>query len=362
MPSRSPLAARLATVRFSPGIPDISWYGRAAPHAVATPYAGKSHEARSFTVAATGDVLLHGPLIAQARRDGHGKGLDFYPLLKGVRDVIGAADLAICHLETPLAPPGGPFHGYPVFSVPPQVVRAIKRVGYDTCSTASNHTIDQGAAGVRRTLRALEAAGLRHAGSARSAAEAARVTLLEVRGVRVAHLSYTYGTNGMMEPRNKPWLVNDGLDPRVIIKAARRARAEGAEVVIVSLHWGTEYQHAPDARQRRVAGRLLASPAIDLIVGHHAHVVQPWDRIHGKWVVYGLGNQVANPSAGPEGTHQGVIAWFRFRRTREGWSVRPALLPTRIGAGPPIRLGKASGLHDVIRIVRALGERVPVLR
>lgn len=325
-------------------------------------------EPESFTVAATGDILLHSPLVRQAMADGDGEP-DFYPMFRGVREVIQEADLAICHLETPLAPRRGPYSGYPIFSVPPQIVKAIKKVGYDTCSTASNHTIDKGTGGVRRTLAALDKAGLEHTGSARTEAESRKIALFEVNGVSVAHLSWTYGLNGLVEPSDKPWLVNDGLDARTIIKAAKRARRAGAEVVIVSLHWGDEYQHAPTAQQERVGRKLLASPAVDLIIGHHAHVVQPFDRVEGKWVAYGLGNQVANPSAGLSGTHEGAIAWFRFERTRDGWRVRPWFVPTRIDAGPPIRLRNAavdgdlrSTLRTVTRIIRSLGERVHVLR
>lgn len=322
----------------------------------------------TFTVAATGDILLHSPLVHQATADGEGVP-DFYPMFKGIRDVIEGADLAICHLETPLAPKRGPYTGYPIFSVPPQIVRAIKKVGYDGCSTASNHTIDKGEPGVRRTLAALDKAGLKHTGSARTREESRKITVFRVNGVDVAHLSYTYGTNGIVEPADQPWLVNDGLDPTTIRKHAARARRAGAQVVIVSLHWGDEYQHAPNHQQTSVAEKLLASPDVDLIIGHHAHVVQPFDRINGKWVAYGLGNQVANPSAGLDATHEGAIAWFRFERTGEGWRVRPWFVPTKIAAGPPIRLRNAAvdrelraTLRHVTGIVRSLGERVPVKR
>jgi Bacterial capsule synthesis protein PGA_cap len=126
---------------------------------------------RSFTLVAGGDVLLHEPLWAQAEADGAAAGtggLDFRPLLAGVAPIVQGADVAICHLETPLAPPGGPYQGYPTFSVPPEIAPALADTGFDACSTASNHTFDQGAAGVDRTLATLDAAGIRHAGSART--------------------------------------------------------------------------------------------------------------------------------------------------------------------------------------------------
>ena len=100
-------------------------------------------------------------------------GYDFAPMFASVKPVVSAADLAICHMETPLGPADGPFSGYPSFSVPPQVATGLADLGYDSCSTASNHSLDQGEAGVARTLDALDAAGIRHAGTARSPAEAA---------------------------------------------------------------------------------------------------------------------------------------------------------------------------------------------
>ena len=147
---------------------------------------------RRFTLVATGDVLLHLPVVEQAERDarrtGNGK-IDFAPMMAGVKPYVSAADLGICHMETPLGNPAGPFHGYPSFNGPPQVVPALKDAGYDLCSTASNHTFDQGAGGVKRTLNALDAADIKHAGSSRTPAESRRITQVKANGVRVAFLS-----------------------------------------------------------------------------------------------------------------------------------------------------------------------------
>ncbi len=101
-------------------------------------------------------------------------------------------------------PDGGPFTGYPSFASPPQVAAALADTGYDSCSTASNHTLDAGTEGIRRTLDHLDKAGVRHAGSARTAEEATTPTLLEAGVARVAHLAYTYGTNGIPVPATAP--------------------------------------------------------------------------------------------------------------------------------------------------------------
>lgn len=305
---------------------------------------------------------------SDASRGGEG-GYDFTPMLARLNPVISGADLGICHIETPLASRSGPFLGYPAFNSPPQIVNAVRRLGYDSCSTASNHAIDQGERGVRRTLDALDRAGIRHAGTARSADEAKEINLLDVKGLKVAHLSYTYGTNGIAKPAGRPWLVNDGLDAGRILADAADAKESGADVVIVSLHWGEEYQHEATPEQRRLAAKLLRSRDVDLILGGHAHVVQPFERINGKWVAYGMGNQVANPTANTPSTHRGLVARFTFTwdSREQRWREQPSFVPTLVAPGPPIRLrtlvrGDATdqaAIDDTTRVVRSLGFDVP---
>ncbi|MBE8520770.1 CapA family protein [Amycolatopsis sp. H6(2020)] len=291
----------------------------------------------SFSVVATGDVLIHPALTEQAEADGGGK-IDYRPLLAGIKPLISGADLGICHLETPLAPEGGPYSGYPSFSAPPEIADAIKDTGYDTCSTSSNHTIDQGAEGVTRTLDKLDAIGVKHTGSARSAAEAAKPLILDVHGVKVAQVSYAFGFNGIKVPAGKPWLANQ-IDVDDVLAAARKAKQAGAQVVIASLHWGVEYQHDPTAEQRSQAKKILASDDVDLIVGHHAHVVQPFEKIGDKWVAYGLGNSVARHSEPKGDTEEGAAARFRFVRDGDRWKVDKAeYIPTLIRLEAPIRL------------------------
>ncbi|MEU3135450.1 CapA family protein [Streptomyces sp. NPDC006854] len=256
---------------------------------------------RPFTLLAAGDVLPHSSVIDRAAADAGGAGYDFAPMLAGVAPVVSGADLAFCHMETVYGKKGGPYTGYPSFKSPPEIATALRTTGFDSCSTASNHTLDDGAEGVRRTLDALDGAGIRHAGSARSAAEAARPTILpagpEKGAAKVAHLAYTYGTNDIPLPADRPWTVNV-TDEQKIIEEARAARRAGADVVVLSVHWGTEWQDEPDARQQELAERLTAStdrgrPDIDLVVGTHAHVPQAYEKVNGTWVVYGMGDQIA---------------------------------------------------------------------
>jgi len=308
-----------------------------------------------FTLVATGDVLIHPALTEQAEADGDG-GRDFRPLFAGVRPLVSSADVALCHLEVPLAGPDGPFSGYPSFSAPPEVADALADTGYDACSTASNHTLDQGVDGVRSTLDALDKAGLAHTGSYRSEQESRRPLLLDVNGVRVGHISMTYGFNGIPLPEDQPW-VADQLDVAVAKRKAAAARKAGADVVVVSAHWGVEHQHEPTPEQRKLAEELLADDDIDLVIGHHAHVVQPMERIDGEWVAYGLGNHVARHAEPTGATEEGIAVRFTFRRSADGWRVRQAeYVPTLIDLGPPIRLRDLSA-EDAGTYVDAL-ERI----
>ncbi|MEP6696107.1 MAG: CapA family protein [Pseudonocardiales bacterium] len=269
------------------------------PH-TATPPTASSHAPSAapagFSIAATGDLLPHEPVVAAAARAAGGNGYDFRPLFAEVRPILSRADLAICHVETPLSADDRSLSYYPDFQSPHELAAAVRWAGFDTCTTASNHTMDQGPAGVRHTLDALDAAGVQHVGAARSAAEAARPHFYTVRGYRIAHLDYTYGLNGHRVPVDQPWLV-PLIDASRILRDARTARAAGARFVIVSFHWGTEYVSAPNSQQRTLARQLLGSPDIDLLLGSHTHVLQPIERINDKFVVFGMGNFLARHSA-----------------------------------------------------------------
>jgi hypothetical protein len=262
-----------------------------------------------LTVAASGDLLIHTPVAERALALGGGRRYDFAPLFGPVRRTIAGADLALCHMETPLVP--GPVRGYPVFRTPPDLARSIKRVGWDACSTASNHSLDAGQYGIDTTLRALRSAGVKATGTARSARARRRTTIVRVKGLRVAFLSYTAVSNGQAVPH--PWSLN-WASPGLILRDARRARRRGARIVIVNIHWGAEFVSQVTPQERALARRLTRSPAVDAIVGQHVHVVQPIRRVHGKPVVFGEGNLISNqtPACCPAASQDGLIALIDF--------------------------------------------------
>lgn len=321
----------------------------------ASPAAAPERPVR-LTVAASGDLLIHTPVAQRALAHGGGRRYDFAPLFAPVRRWIADADLALCHVETPLVP--GPVQGYPVFRTPPDLARSIRRVGWDACSTASNHSLDAGQYGIESTLRALRRAGVKATGTARSARARRRTTMLRVKGIPVAFLSYTAVTNGQAVPH--PWSVN-WATPGLVLRDARRARRRGARIVIVNFHWGTEFASAVNPQQRALARRLTRSPAIDAIVGQHAHVVQPIRRVRGKPVVFGEGNLISNQTSGccPAASQDGLIALIDFvvRPGRRARARRIRYLPVWVRHPDMTVLPAAPGSASWNRTVSVAGRR-----
>lgn len=280
-----------------------------------------------FTLAAAGDVLIHQPVHQSARQsDGS---YNFSPMLSSLDPWISGADLALCHLEVPLATPGSKLSGYPMFNADPAIATALRDQGWDGCSLASNHSVDKGWTGLVHTLDVLDSLGMGHSGTARSAEEADSPQLYvlerEDREVTIAHLSITYGLNGLSMPSGHPYAV-ELLDAERTIELATKARAEGADIVLVSMHAGNEYVLSPNADQRRISDALAASGVVDLLIGHHAHIPQTFEKLpggvhgDGMWVAYGLGNMISNQSSACciSQTSNGLLMIAEFVVTPEG--------------------------------------------
>ena len=311
------------------------------PTAIGGP--GKAAGPRTATILGSGDVLIHPPLWQQAHADARAagrRGYDFGPMYASVAPDVRAADVATCEMETPLAPPQGPFVGWPDFNAPPQVLTALTGAGYDTCTTASNHTLDQGYPGLKRTLDELDDAGLGHTGSARSAHEAARPLITTLpNGVRVGQLAYSFNFNGHEPSAGQAWEANV-IDVPAILAAARRMKRAGADVVVLSMHWGVEYDHLATQEQLDQAHRLLRSPDIDVILGDHAHVVQPAQKIHGKWVFYCMGNQISRHEDPIADGREGIMPEVTFTEVRPHRfrTTAAVAIPTWMQDVPALRL------------------------
>ncbi|MET8088209.1 CapA family protein [Micromonospora sp. NPDC005237] len=311
---------------------------------------------RQITIAGSGDILVHPPTWQQGRADAQKAGRDGYdfdPMFADIRPVISAADLAICHLEAPMGP-GSP-QDFPRFRAPTDMAATIKTAGYDACSTSSNHALDQGEQGVYDNLDALDAAGLRHTGTFRNPAERVRPTIYEINGIKVGHLSYAMHFNGLKPPPGKEWLANR-IDIAAIRAAAAASRKAGADIIVLSAHWGEELVHEPSGDQLHWARQLIRDPNIDLIIGHHAHVVQPFEKVGDKWIAYGVGNTLARHDFPVDANREGVIATFTFtEQPNHRWRVTHAqATPIWLSLKPTIRV---VNLTDAIGRMPAIDRR-----
>lgn len=247
--------------------------------------------AASLTLVAVGDILMHQDVKRAAELDPGGLPAlwsDLVPLFQ-------EADFAFGNLETPIAPttgrPGVPFQ----FNAPAALPAGLRASGFTVLSTANNHAFDQGSRGVRETLERLRAEQLAALGSGEDRGQAERLQVLERQGLKVAFLGFTDLFNLDLNRRaTEPWVR--GLDLEPALQSVREARGR-AHLVVVSLHWGNEYQHEPTRRQRDIARRLVEA-GCDLVLGHHPHVLQPVQLLESGGrkglVAYSLGNFISN--------------------------------------------------------------------
>lgn len=314
---------------------------------------------REVTINVSGDLLWHNSLWNSAEVDAKTTGeprFDFFPQLASLQAYVSAADLGICHSEVPFAEKDGPFRNYPLFAAPQEIAPAIKEVGWDLCTTASNHTMDAGWEGLVRTIEVHRSAGILTAGSYATEELAGTPVLYTTdSGVDVAVISQTYGLNGIPKAKGKEWSV-ELLDADLAVAQARLAREAGADIVAVHIHAGDEYSSTINEQQRAYAEAVTASPDVDFLFGQHAHVVQPIDRVNGKWVVYGAGNLIASSGPAQPRTYDGYLAQVTFTEQADGSFVasaaeyaptmitkhsgsRPArvyLIPDEVKAGNPL--------------------------
>ena len=304
--------------------PGTSLPARATSAAVVTAQAVRVHPPpRTFSVAATGDVITESAVnvTAAAAAAAAGERFDYASIFVPVAPVLRGADLAICHMEIPIGAPGArpgvygrsPFGGNLILA-PFEIAAGLRGAGFDRCSTASNHSNDLGPAGITSTLDALDAVGLAHNGTARTPSEAV-VSTFVVNGVRVAHLSYTRYSNTTPP---EPWRMSDATSVAQVAADVDQARAEGAEVEILSIHISQEMLPAPTPADRAFVTDVTAAARVNLVIEHGPHVVQPLERVNGTWVFWSVGNFVTGMGWNQTGrysdqrTMDGLLAWVRF--------------------------------------------------
>ncbi|SFJ50751.1 CapA family protein [Thermoflavimicrobium dichotomicum] len=255
-------------------------------------------------IAAFGDIMMHDWQIKDGEKEDGS--YDFHQFFTKIKPYLTSPDLAVGNLEFTLRGKK-PYTGYPHFNAPDEIVDALKDAGVDVVSTANNHAMDTGAAGVKRTYKVVNEKGIKTAGTAPSA-EQRKPTIVEKNGIRFAFLAYTETTNGIPVPED--YLVNR-IDLKQIRKDIQEAKKQGAEFVAVSLHFGEEYQRKPNEYQRKVANQVLKDGA-DVILGNHPHVLQRVEKVKmdgkEKLIIYSMGNFISYQVK--EHTDESAIIYF----------------------------------------------------
>jgi len=238
----------------------------------------------------TGDIMGHDSQIASALATGEA-GYDYKPCFENLRPYLQEADLVIGNLEVTFA--GSPYKGYPAFSSPDELADALKWAGFDILVNANNHALDRGRKGLDRTIEVLDQKEIIQTGTFRD--QASRLSyyplIMEKKGIRIALLNYTYGTNGI---KDRPPAIVNRIDRTQISEDLEKAKTAQPDFILVSIHWGQEYQLSESSRQQELAAFLFELGA-DAVIGSHPHVVQPVRGSgSGNLVAYSMGNLISN--------------------------------------------------------------------
>jgi poly-gamma-glutamate capsule biosynthesis protein CapA/YwtB (metallophosphatase superfamily) len=245
-----------------------------------------------LSLGAIGDILIHDWVYEDAQSS---SGYDFKPMFKHVKGKLQRPDLLLANQETVLGGVEMGLTSYPTFNSPQEVGDALIDAGVDIVSTANNHSLDKGEKGILRSIEYYEKVGLPYVGFFKDKEDQERLRILHKNGVKLAFLSYSYGTNGIPVPKGKDFLVNL-IDQDKMKTEIHKAKAL-ADVVVMSIHWGNEYQRIPTEEQQ-LLGQFLVDEGVDIIFGHHPHVLQPMQMVKTKdqrnaFIVYSLGNFIS---------------------------------------------------------------------
>lgn len=237
-----------------------------------------------------GDALLHSSLY----RDGYQNGTyDFTSQLELIKPEIQKHDLAFYNQESILGGTSIGLSDYPNFNSPQEFGDAMIDAGFNLVSLANNHTMDRGVTAIQNSCDYWKTKDVLTAGSYCSAEDAEEIKIKEKNGIKYTMLAYTYGTNGITVPSDKPYLVNLYSDE--LAKADIEKVRDKVDLLIVSMHWGTEYRSEPTDEQKREA-EYLSNLGVDIIIGTHPHVIEPITYINDTLVIYSLGNFISAQS------------------------------------------------------------------
>nr|MDD6335088.1 CapA family protein [bacterium] len=255
----------------------------------------------TLSLLAVGDIMLHKGQTESALVSGDT--YDFTSVFTEVKPYIEAADIAFANFETVTAGKSNGGYGfYPTFNSPYGILDALKLTGFDVLTHANNHTMDRGMAGVIGTRNYMQELGFLYTGSNTSYQEQDQILMVSAKGIRIAVLAYTEMVNsfGMLETAAQKEYATNLMNKARMLNDIKRARQQGADIVIMCLHWGDEYDRNAPQRNRALARELIAA-GVDIIFGSHPHVVQTIERLHVDGdlgpregiVYYSLGNFIS---------------------------------------------------------------------
>lgn len=268
-------------------------------------------QTKTITLTAIGDIMCHNTQY----RDAYNEDTDTYDfsyVFEDIAPLFQDRDIVIGNLETTFAGENRGYSSYPTFNTPEQLATDLKELGIDVVSTANNHSLDTGYSGLVSTLDTLDEVGVAHMGTYRSEEEQNQVLLKEFNGLKVAFLSYTYGTNGIPVPSGKDYCINL-IDTDLISSQITKAKEQNADIIIANVHWGTEYRTSPTDQQEELANFLFEN-GVDIILGSHPHVLEPMEvkkvtTTEGEekigFVIYSLGNFMSGQTK--ENTRDSII-------------------------------------------------------
>lgn len=292
---------------------------------------------REITISAIGDILIHSPIYQDANK---GDGYDFTPMLKKVKPYLSEASISIANQETMIGGVELGLSSYPSFNSPKEVGDALKNVGIDVVTIANNHTLDRGEEAIMSAIEHWEKIDMVYTGAYKDKLDKNNLRVYDTEeGISVSFLSYTYGTNGIPIPNGKEYLVNV-IDKEKMQREIEDAQ-ELADVVVLSLHFGNEYERMPSESQKELV-QFAADQGVHAVIGHHPHVLQPASWVTGKegnntLVIYSLGNFLSNQQE----LYQriGGIMNFKVKKISKGEEEKieihsPSFIPTYVTFQP----------------------------
>jgi len=258
---------------------------------------GLSESTVTISISAVGDIMCHTVQFEYAKvsRDS----FDFNPVFRNVSKHLSKSDFTFGNIETVFAGKKAKYTGYPRFNSPSDLLYALKNAGFDLLTTSNNHSLDRGEVGVLRTINELNKRSLNYNGTYVSQADHDSIRIFNIKGISIAFLAYSYGTNGNPIPKGKSYLINL-IDYESIHRDIQAAKSKNPDIVLVHFHFGDEYEREPSDYQKQVVDSTIEMGA-DIIIGGHPHVLQPVKFIKSHksvfdsvLVAYSLGNFISN--------------------------------------------------------------------